>query len=356
MEINIKDAKCSQLSLTAPVKMAAERSDGNSGFLIEAYTGQTVERWYGALSIAVDGIQAKQAIPIFLNHNPEDIVGHSVDTYIDNSFFVAGQFSEVTKAAKETRELSAEGFPWQASIGVRPLKVLSLEKDNSHIVNGQFLTGPAEIWLESEVFETSFVPLGADDKTNISVFSKFTEAQAPKGVNPKEEVLNMTLTMERLQEDAPELLADIQAKAMELGQEKGHSLGLKEGATAERERIQAVLAQSMPGHEEIIEKLAFDGETQAPEAAMQILAAEKQIRTTVAASLADDGVAPVTPSLPGEKKKVVVTKENFEQQTDLYFQQANPRGDLHIYLHQIQLSCSRKKHNAEQNQQKHRTF
>lgn len=51
--------------------------------------------------------------------------------------------------------------------------------------------------------------------------------------------------------------------------------GREAGATAERERIQAVEAQSMPGHEALIATLKFDGKTSGPEAAVQVLAAEK---------------------------------------------------------------------------------
>lgn len=51
---------------------------------------------------------------------------------------------------------------------------------------------------------------------------------------------------------------------------------LAEGAKQERDRIQAVRAQVLPGHEALIEKLAFDGKTTGPEAAMAVLAAEKQ--------------------------------------------------------------------------------
>jgi len=48
-----------------------------------------------------------------------------------------------------------------------------------------------------------------------------------------------------------------------------------DGATAERTRIQSVMAQAMPGHDALIQTLAFDGTTTGPEAAVQVLAAEK---------------------------------------------------------------------------------
>lgn len=66
-----------------------------------------------------------------------------------------------------------------------------------------------------------------------------------------------------------------------------------EGATAERERIQAVLAQSMPGHEKLVNQLAFDGKTTGPEAAVQVLAAEKAVSKTTLANLQADAPEPV---------------------------------------------------------------
>jgi hypothetical protein len=54
--------------------------------------------------------------------------------------------------------------------------------------------------------------------------------------------------------------------------------GFKAGAKAERERIQAVEAQFLPGHEDLIVKLAFDGKTTGEQAAIQVLAAERKKR------------------------------------------------------------------------------
>ena len=48
-----------------------------------------------------------------------------------------------------------------------------------------------------------------------------------------------------------------------------------EGAESERQRIAAVRARSLPGHEALIDRLAADGKTTGPEAADAVLAAEK---------------------------------------------------------------------------------
>jgi capsid assembly protease len=48
------------------------------------------------------------------------------------------------------------------------------------------------------------------------------------------------------------------------------------GAQAERDRIKAVRAQTLPGCEALIETLAFDGQTTGPEAAMAVLGAQRE--------------------------------------------------------------------------------
>ncbi len=71
------------------------------------------------------------------------------------------------------------------------------------------------------------------------------------------------------------------------------------GAKAERERILAVEAQSMPGHEDIIAAAKADGKTTGPEAAALVLAAEKAARGTAAGNLATDAGKPAA-SAPAE--------------------------------------------------------
>jgi len=299
-EIDVKNARCTALEISAPVLLA---QDETGGFEIEAYTGAAVDRWWGKLAIDVSGIQAKQQIPIFRGHNSDAIVGWSQKTWKDSSFRVAGKFSGSTDAAKEAKALAMEGFPWQASIGVRPLKVLSIDDKASHEINGATLDGPAEVWTESEVFEVSFVPLGADDKTSIATFSKFTEPPPSdsQNTNPEGKEKKMEFTLEQLETDAPDLLKQIQDSAR------------ADGAEAERNRIQAVLAQALPGHEKLAETLAFDGKTTGPEAAVAILNAEKELRKTKADEFKQDAVPPVkTPQEP-EKPKAPADPANADE-------------------------------------------
>jgi hypothetical protein len=72
--------------------------------------------------------------------------------------------------------------------------------------------------------------------------------------------------------------------------------GFKAGSEAERARIQAVEEQAMPGHEDLVAKLKFDGKTTGPQAAVQILAAEKRQLGAIAADLRADAGRPTTNS------------------------------------------------------------
>jgi capsid assembly protease len=98
-----------------------------------------------------------------------------------------------------------------------------------------------------------------------------------------------TVDRETLMAQHRDLYEAILAEGRALGVTEGKAAGIEEGkgigATAERERIQAVLGQSMKGREELVSKLAFDGKTTAAEAALQVLAAEKADRDRVRTAL-----------------------------------------------------------------------
>lgn len=66
-----------------------------------------------------------------------------------------------------------------------------------------------------------------------------------------------------------------------------------EGAAAEQARVAAVRAQSLPGHDALIDALAADGKTTGAEAAMAVLAAERTKGQAAAAARAADAVKPV---------------------------------------------------------------
>lgn len=87
-----------------------------------------------------------------------------------------------------------------------------------------------------------------------------------------------TVTLDTLAQDQPALVAELRAQ----------------GAQAERDRVLAVQAQALPGHEALIARLAADGVTTGPEAAVAVLAAERALGANRAQALHDDAPSAVS--------------------------------------------------------------
>jgi signal peptide peptidase SppA len=79
---------------------------------------------------------------------------------------------------------------------------------------------------------------------------------------------------------------------------RGKAEGTAEGATQERERIKAVESNALPGHEQLIAELKFDGKTTGPEAAVKVLQSERDKKGKVLGDLKIDSPNPVTSTEP----------------------------------------------------------
>lgn len=67
--------------------------------------------------------------------------------------------------------------------------------------------------------------------------------------------------------------------------------GFKAGVEAERKRIQSVEAQSLPGHEDLIAALKYDGHTTGEQAAILVIAEHKNCLATDQDVANDEGPA-----------------------------------------------------------------
>jgi hypothetical protein len=225
------------LSLTAPFTLrnrdgAADDSAAKE-FMITAYTGQVIDLgFFGKFVFDVKGMKAKEKFPVLREHMRDRVVGIGNRTWKDEkNFYMGGQFAENTADGKEVRDLAEQGFPWQASVGIRPEKVRTLKDEKESVkVNGMEITGPAEIWMESRIGEVSFVALGADDQTAAIVLSdKSVPVEIIRETIKQEENVMAEITLESLQKDAPDLLKHIQEAAT------------KDGVAMERARVAAIL-------------------------------------------------------------------------------------------------------------------
>jgi len=128
-----------------------------------------------------------------------------------------------------------------------------------------------------------------------------------------------------------------------------------EGAQRERERIRSVEDQLMPGHEALIKTLKFDGKTTGAEAAMQILASEKQTRSNMLANLKadapaampmpaispteeDEPTSPMNAHLPADQRYAAEWDTSATLQNDfsnknayIHWRKANANGQVNHY-------------------------
>lgn len=128
---------------------------------------------------------------------------------------------------------------------------------------------------------------------------------ALSGTKPQErkEDPKMEISLEKIRKEYPDI-----ANALI---DEGKAEGRKEGAKAELERIKSVRAQSLPGHEALIEAMVEDGMTTGEQAAIRILQAENQLRATAVSNLASDaGEIPHVPVTTPPAVKASANRED----------------------------------------------
>lgn len=104
------------------------------------------------------------------------------------------------------------------------------------------------------------------------------------------------------------------AEAHEKGRMHGNKEGEIVGAKSELERILAVEAQLVPGHEKLIAKLVADGTTTGPEAAVEVIQADKSKRKSGLNTLEKESPDAIDNSLEEkpEKTEAKTAKEKWD--------------------------------------------
>lgn len=118
-----------------------------------------------------------------------------------------------------------------------------------------------------------------------------TNPIAPSGGDKEN---NMTITIEKIKSEYPDIAKALKDEGAQTARDDAYAAGAKN----ERERIQAVSDQLMPGHEALIKDLMYDGKTTGEQAAVKVLQAEKQIRVNALKNLDDGKIAPVDAVTP----------------------------------------------------------
>lgn len=165
-------ANCSaEFAYAEQIEAGADGGKKLKTFSGVAYTGGAMNVGFGwPVVIDLQGLQSgAEQIAALKDHDHTQIVGHLKADIGARQVKVNGLVSGTGPAAQEVADLSANGFPWQMSVGVAPRKMDFIERGAAEIVNGKRVDGPAYVVRAGDLREVSFVAMGADSKTSGTV-------------------------------------------------------------------------------------------------------------------------------------------------------------------------------------------
>jgi len=165
------------------VQAASEGAGGKSlpRFSMVAYTGGPLllDGWSYPVVVDLAGLAIpSQKRPIRAGHDSQQGVGHTTEiAIVEGRLLASGVISRGTDAAKEVVYSATNDFPWKASIGAAVKEREFLQEGQQSNVNGRAVSGPAYIVRKSILGEISFVDLGADDQTSVTVTAQQLERE-----------------------------------------------------------------------------------------------------------------------------------------------------------------------------------
>lgn len=175
-----------ELKLNCSATIEAAAADGKRpSVMIEAYTGGVMSvAPHGAILIELSGLTIPEQIPLLADHENRlsGIVGHGQATIEGGRVLVTGALAD-TAAGNQVVGLSKAGIRLQASIGARIEKSKRIAGGTIQ-ANGQLIQVPRGglmLVQKATLREVSFVPLGADAKTNVSIAATRGKAGAMGG-------------------------------------------------------------------------------------------------------------------------------------------------------------------------------
>jgi hypothetical protein len=155
-------------------------------FDVVAYNGGPLTVGGYDLPIVLDlsGLEQGKSVIANLHHKKDHLVGH-VGTVENNgkTLRLSGEVSAVSQSATEFVDSAKNGFPWQASIEAKPLRVEEIPEGRTVTVNGQSIQGPVYVARKSRLYGVAFLPHGADENTTVQLAASAVEFSHVKGAN-----------------------------------------------------------------------------------------------------------------------------------------------------------------------------
>jgi len=173
------------LELVARMEIeAVEAADGKPAlprFRMVAYTGgpMRIAGWRYPVIVDLAGLSIPSPNrPIRFGHDAIHGVGHTDSIRIEGGQLIAtGVVSRDTPTAREVVVSSKNGFPWKASIGASVDEFEFVKESQIVLVNGREFSGPVNVVRKAMLGEISFVDVGADANTSVSVAARAAEVK-----------------------------------------------------------------------------------------------------------------------------------------------------------------------------------
>jgi len=148
-------------------------------FRMVAYTGgvMRITGFPHPVVVDLEGLAIdRQDIPVRLDHNPRQGVGHTQRVLVENGQVIAeGLISRDTSWARDVAKSGVNGFPWQASIGAAVVDAEFVPNGQHITVNGRTFDGPLHVVRKAVLKEISFVDSGADTATSARIAAQNKE-------------------------------------------------------------------------------------------------------------------------------------------------------------------------------------
>ena len=177
----------SSLSLQASVKFvrADDQGEGLSTpripkFSMLGYTGGLIRQSWSREPVVIDlaGMYVPAVIPIVFGHDYalESVLGQGSGSVGSQQLLIDGAILSKNERAAQVVQLGDDGYQWQASVGADVDEEYLVAAGDTAQVNGQSFDGPVRIVKRSTLRECSFVTLGADAATAVTITAKAGES------------------------------------------------------------------------------------------------------------------------------------------------------------------------------------
>ncbi len=216
------------------------------------YSGALMDHWWwGKVAVDVSGVKfGRKPYPILEDHMTEKKIGVAFNVQTDdNKIFFPEIKTLKNKFSEEVLGNMEAGFPYQASISIKPTKIEEVKEGAKAEVNGMKVKGPAMIFRESLFREASLCVFGVDSNTDTKAFSEreedlveFSYSVVGEEDIPNNEGEEPIMDLKELKEKHPNLVFSIEkeiadAKNLELSAKDTEIETLKTEITSLSENV-----------------------------------------------------------------------------------------------------------------------